>query len=269
MNLLPTSLIIASRNRPKLLNDAIDSILNGNELPKEIVIVDQSDTLHPSLAEIKNARGCEICYQWSRSVGISLARNIAFRMARYDYLVLTDDDVTVTPNWLSELIQALERAGPKCVISGRVLISETSDNDFAPSLITDEHPAVYQGRIWKDALWTNNMAMHRSTVGEIGFFDERLGPGSAFPSAEDNDYGFRLLEAGYRIQYWPSAFLYHRSWRSKKEYLPLRWKYGLGRGGFYAKHFTLRDLYNVRRMLGDVLSHFRALPYDFRRDRLS
>ena len=97
---------------------------------------------------------------------------------------------------------------------------------FAPSTKVDTAPAVYHGRLHEDVLYTGNMAMDRSAARAVGVFDERLGPGTSFPSAEDNDFGFRLLEAGYRIVYVPEALLYHRAWRSERDYVRLRWSYG-------------------------------------------
>lgn len=258
-SLPPTSLIIASRNRPQLLNDAVESILNGNELPWEIVIIDQSDIPNPFLAAMKTAHECEIRYQWNKSVGLSLARNHAIELARYEYLAVTDDDVLVAPDWLSKLIRALKDEGSNCVVSGRVLGVETSGGGFAPSLNTEEESTVYQGRIWKDALWAGNMAMHRSVVAAIGFFDERLGAGSSFPGAEDNDYCFRLLEAGFTIKYVPEAIVYHRAWRTANDYIPLRWKYGYGQGAFFAKHSSLRDRYMLHRMRMAIIRHANRL----------
>jgi len=264
----PISLIIASRNRPQLLRDAVESILNGNEVPREIVIIDQGDRSNSFLAAMKTVHECEIRYQWSTSVGLSFARNHAIRLARYEYLAVTDDDVLADPNWLSRLIQALVDEGPNCVVSGRVLVAESSGGGFAPSLNTEEESADYQGRIWKDALWTGNMAMHRSVVSSIGFFDERLGPGSSFPGAEDNDYGFRLLEAGFRIKYVPEAIIYHRAWRTANDYIPLRWNYGYGQGAFFAKHSGLRDGYMLQRMRSAIMRHGSRLVRDgLRRSR--
>jgi GT2 family glycosyltransferase len=70
--------------------------------------------------------------------------------------------------------------------------------------------------VGKDVLWGNNIAIQRSAIVKVGAFDERFGAGSNFPSSEDNDLGFRLLEAGYRIIYMPKATLYHRAWRINK-----------------------------------------------------
>jgi Glycosyl transferase family 2 len=40
---LPASLIIPTRNRPGMIVEAIRSVLDGDALPSEIVVVDQSD----------------------------------------------------------------------------------------------------------------------------------------------------------------------------------------------------------------------------------
>jgi GT2 family glycosyltransferase len=217
---------------------------------------------------MKTAHECEIHYQWSRSVGLSLGRNLAIRLARYEYLAVTDDDVLVAPNWLSKLILALAEEGSKCVVTGRVLAVETSGGGFAPSLNTEEESRVYQGRIWKDALWAGNMAMHRSVIGSIGLFDERLGAGSPFPGAEDNDYGFRLLESGFHIKYVPEAIVYHRAWRTADDYVPLRWNYGYGQGAFFAKHSSLRDGYMLQRIRTAIMRHGSRLVWDgLRRSR--
>jgi hypothetical protein len=61
-----------------------------------------------------------------------------------------------------------------------------------------------------------------------------------------------LLEAGYRIAYVPEAVLYHRAWRSERDYLRMRWIYGRGKGGFYGKYLSLRDSYILRRMAWDI-----------------
>jgi GT2 family glycosyltransferase len=115
-------------------------------------------------------------------------------------------------------------------------------------------------------LYPLNMALYRSALAEVGGFDERLGPGTPFPASEDGDLGFRLLEAGYAIHYAPQAALVHRAWRTQRDYLPLRWGYGLGRGAFYAKHLSWRDRQMRRRAWRD-LARLRHWPGLLLRDR--
>jgi GT2 family glycosyltransferase len=264
-----SSLIICSRNRPSLLNETIDSILNGLEVPDEIIIIDQSDTPDEKLAVLTTERPCKIRYQWTKPPGLSHARNLGIKTAQNDWLVFTDDDVLVTADWFGVLLRALDAGDQRTVVTGRVLaVHEHHNGGFAPSIKEDENPAVYQGRVGQDVLYSNNMAFRKSVVAEIGDFDERLGPGTRFPSAEDNDLGFRLLEAGYRIVYVPQAVLYHRAWRTGRGFLALRRSYGIGRGAFYAKHMQWHDRYMLKRMVQDVRNHLIRFVSRLRGDRL-
>ena len=264
-----SSLIICSRNRSSLLSETIGSILNGLEVPDEIIVVDQSDTPDEGLVVLTTERRCKIRYQWIKPLGLSHARNTGIKAAKNDWLVFTDDDVLVTPDWFGMLLRALVAESRRAVVTGRVLAKHERHNQgFAPSTKEDENPAIYEGRVGQDVLYSNNMAFRKSAVAEIGDFDERLGPGTRFPSAEDNDLGFRLLEAGYRIVYVPQAVLYHRAWRTDHDFLALRWSYGIGRGGFYAKHMHWHDRYMLKRMVQDIRNHLIQFVSRLRRDRL-
>ena len=261
---IPISVIICTRGRPELLSDSVESILSGERLPTEIVVVDQSDERHPSLEQRQMPAGCVLRYFHVKSRGLSRARNQAFRIAQHDILVWTDDDVRVTPTWLTVLVSKLLDGGPKTVVTGRVLPDEIETHGgFVPTLKTSEVPAVYQGRLTIDPLVTFNMAMHRQAFADIGGFDEQIGPGTRFPAAEDNDLAFRLLEAGYRILYVPEAILYHRAWRGAGEYVRLRWGYGRGQGAFFAKHLSLRDPHILKRLVRRVGGVIKRSPRRF------
>jgi GT2 family glycosyltransferase len=248
------SLVIPSLNRGRLLRETLESVLAGSDVPAEIIVIDQSETPNTALAGLSSPR-CEIRYVHSVAVGTSRARNEGVRLARHPLVGFIDDDVRVASAWFAAIVRAAVNAGPRTVITGRVLPERPASADgFVPSTITDEAPAEYTGRIGVDILYSNNMMLHRSAFEEVGLFDPRLGGGAPFPTAEDNDLAFRMLEAGYRIVYAPEAMVEHRAWRSGRDYLPLRWSYGRGQGAFYAKHFDLRDRYMLRRA-GHDLSH--------------
>jgi GT2 family glycosyltransferase len=256
-----SSLIICSRNRPQFLADLVESILQGHELPTEIVIIDDGDLPHPTLTTLRSHRTCQIRYHWTHSAGLSRANNDGIAAARHDLLVFSQDDVLATPTWFGTIVRALIEAGQKSVVTGRVLPGETEASGvFAPSTISDEATKMYEGRIGKDVLFMQNMAMYRSAFEEVGPFDERLGPGTPFPGAEDNDFALRLLETGYRIWYVPQAVVYHRAWRTGRDYLPLYWNYGRAQGAYYAKHWNFRDRYMLWRMSKDIGYYALRIP---------
>jgi GT2 family glycosyltransferase len=253
---LPASVIVPTRNRHTFVQDLVASIGRGTDVPAEIVVIDQSDPPDEALPSF-DANGCAVVHRRVEAVGASAARNEGIRVATHDVLVFVDDDVIATEGWLRSLVTALQHEGERTVVSGLVAAgSPEADGAFAPSLKSDAQGAVYQGRGAANVLWSGNMALFRSTVDEIGFFDERLGPGKRrFPGGgEDNDYCFRLLEAGYRIVYEPGAVVYHRAWRPPSEYVATQWRYGRGQGGFYAKHMRLRDSYILGQFTRHVLS---------------
>lgn len=254
------SLLICSRDRPQLLWATIQSILNGEAVPTEMVVIDQSEKPNANLTNLQPERQCEFRYVWSEQKGVSLGRNLAISMATHPILVFTDDDMLVTPTWFGSMIRALLAIGSDGVVTGRVLSSEEG-RGFAPSIREDHQSVVYQGRLNRDVLSTGNMAIYRAAFDHVGRFDPRLGPGTSYPAAEDNDFAFRLLEGGYSIVYDPSSTVYHRAWRSQHQSLRLSWDYGCGQGAFYAKYFSLGDPHTIRRMAQNVGGHLLRVPY--------
>jgi GT2 family glycosyltransferase len=247
----PSSLVICSRNRPQMLSDTVDSVLAGYHAPAELVIIDQSDKPNETLRARSDPRAL-IHYVPSSERGLGPARNAGLAAAAHPIVAYIDDDMWVAPDWYTRLIGALVEAGPNAVVTGRVLPAPEHHADgFAPSISTEEIAAVYRGKLLKDPLAAGNMALYRTVTVQIGGFDPRLGAGTRFPSSEDNDFGYRLLAAGYAIHYVPAAQVYHRAWRTSRDIAPLMWRYGRGQGAFYAKH-TLwqRVLHDARHYLG-------------------
>jgi GT2 family glycosyltransferase len=258
--ILPVSLIVASRNRAAMLQDSVASILAGTALPAELIIVDQSDVPDQRLVATAAPEGIRLRYLFTAERGLSRANNRGAREAVHETLVFTHDDVAVDPEWLARLTGALMEGGEGTVVTGRILASQEGEGGYAPTLRTGTEPATYRGRIGYDVLKPLNMALHRRDLEAAGWFDERLGPGTPFPGAEDADLGFRLLETGCEIRYVPEALVYHRAWRAEKEYLPLRWTYGVAQGAFLAKHLQRHDLHMARRFVMDALRRARRFP---------
>jgi GT2 family glycosyltransferase len=257
------SVIVCTRDRPALVHDTVESILRGDTTPTEIVVVDQSRYADPRLAE----RGEPVRYVWSQTRGLCRARNIGLERASGDVIAFSDDDVLVDRGWLRALLDAIGVEQDRMVAAGQVIpAAPERPGGFASSYYVDDQPEVYSGRIPRDPLGGGNMAAHRSAFAAVGGFDERLGAGARYPAADDNDFGLRLLEAGFRIAYVPQAIVRHRAWRSRWNYPVVRWRYGRGKGGFYGKHLMLSDHHIQRRLRRDVGHRLRRLPRNVVRD---
>ena len=206
-------------------------------------------------------RGCSVRYLHSSTRGLSRARNIGLRSASHQVVVLLDDDVFVEPDWLARLLDGVASAGPVVVATGRVLAAPPEGGGGVPpaSLVSLAEPAIFRGRQWRDVMPGANVAVHRDVVLALGGYDERLGAGTRFGGAEDNDMGFRLLEAGFEIRHVPEAVVLHRAWRSRGNRLRLRWHYGRGKGAFYAKHLSLDDRFILQRLTRELRQRTRRI----------
>ena len=263
---LPVSVVICSRERPRLLEDTVRSVLDGERVPAEIVIVDQSAAAHAELAAMGVVRGCEVRYLHSGTVGLSRARNVGLRAARSDVAVLIDDDMYVERDWLAQLV-AGRPEGERTVATGRVLPAPAEGEGGvvpAAALVERDEPAVFTGLQALDVVPGANVALPRELVLELGGYDERLGAGTRFAAADDNDMGHRLLAAGCEVHHVPSAVVLHRAWRGRDERVRLRWDYGRGKGAFFAKHSAMGDEHVRRRARAEVARRLRragsALP---------
>ncbi len=156
--------------------------------------------------------------------GLSRARNAGIAAARGQIIAFTDDDVTVTPNWL-EYIKAGFADPLVAVVTGLVLplrldtpaaaAFELNYGGLARSFLRvryDRH-LLASGFGEAPPVWRlgagANMALRRSALERTGLFDERLGAGAAGCS-EDSEMLYRLLLAGGVCHYDPAAVVYHR-----------------------------------------------------------
>ena len=163
--------------------------------------------------------------------------NTGIRKSEGDVLAFVDDDVIVAPTWLQNLTGALH-GGEWAGAGGRIL--PESGVSIPPWVPRDERYGLAPLAMFDlgpdaDALseppFGTNMAFRREMFQKHGYFRTDLGPrpGSAIRS-EDTEFGGRLLAAGERLRYEPSAVVYHAlpNERLRKEYF-LEWWAGKGR----------------------------------------
>jgi len=257
---LPATVLIATRGRPDMLRDTIESILEGRRVPRELIVVDQSPAPQAEIAELRTRRGCEIRYVHSATTGLSSARNVGLRHASQEAVVILDDDMLVEDDSLELLLTRRESRDGRIVTTGRLLAAPPERPGLRQppgALVTRTEPEVFRGRQPRQVVPGPNVALPRAVMLEIGGYDERLGAGTRFPGAEDHDLSLRLLDAGCEVRHVPEAVVLHRSWRDRRDVVRLRWGYARGVGGFYAKHASLRDRHTLERAGREVSSRVR------------
>jgi GT2 family glycosyltransferase len=244
----PVTVLIPTIGRVKLLDRCLQSIAACDPPPGEIVVVDQSgDSAVSDLVSRFHEFGARVVRSDRRSVAVG--RNVGLRLARYDVVLVTDDDCGVAPSWV-ETGWAHMRAKPQAIVTGRVV--PEGDPRAVPSTKDDPEPRDYTGEIHCGVLFPNNMALDRSAVLKFGGFDERV------HGAEDNDLCYRWLRAGHTLCYEPDMVVWHDDWRSHAELERLWVAYARAQGGFYAKQIRHGDWAVMRHLTAELWKGLRS-----------
>lgn len=231
-----------------LLQGCLESIRAGTVWPHQLLIVDQSSTLHVHgwIATVR-ASGLDVVHIRSPGRGIANATNRGLERVTTPFVATTHDDCRVQADWL-EKIGARLRAVEDAIVTGRV---EPEGGGIVLTTITRREPAVYRKpMIDRDVLFPPNMGFPISTLQRIGYFDEHP---SLRLAGEDNDWGYRALTTGVAIVYDPRVVVRHVAWQHPARLVSLYRRYARGQGSFYGKHLRRGDLFIARRALRDLV----------------
>jgi GT2 family glycosyltransferase len=238
---------VASFERPEGVMRCVNSILAGNVLPSQLVIVDQSrdDRIGRILAATRSGL-VSLAYIHQSPRGLSASRNAALRQATSPVVAFTDDDCVPADNWIAVAEGLLTLAEPIAALCGRVLpLGEDLPGTFAVSLRENTDRREFSGRAvpW-DVGTGGNFIAKRDWLIRVGGFDERLGAGTPGKAAEDAELIYRLLRAGATLRYEPDAIVHHAR-QSRAQRISSRANYGFGIGSFCGLRLGRGDLYMV------------------------
>jgi len=121
---MKVSVNIVTRNRPKLLNRAIESVLYQSFNDYEIVVVDNSgvDTVSKHVEQFNNPKIKVIpCPTASR--GLVKARNVGLEASKGEYIaILDDDDIFVNKNKLAYQVEFLDLCKDYTLVGTNILV---------------------------------------------------------------------------------------------------------------------------------------------------
>jgi glycosyltransferase involved in cell wall biosynthesis len=271
------SVVICTRNRGARVVQTLHSVF-ANQYPSfEVIVVDQSanqETEYAVAAFRKDPRFREIR---STTVGTGKSRNIGLRAARGELVAYTDDDCTVPEDWIAQLTRFLS-AYPKIavgfcsVLPGPHLskLGTIPNHKYARDRVI-RRLSEYYSSIGMGA----GMVVRRTMALSLGGFDEQLGPGSKFPSAEDHDIAIRALVHGFCIGEMARTWVVHDGFRTHAQFRDLTRRDWVAIGAAYGKYLRCLQIaivlpigYNslVRGIIEPLvrLAHLQK-PHGFRR----
>jgi GT2 family glycosyltransferase len=181
--------------------------------------------------------------------GLSYARNKGFTTSRGEIVVATDDDVLAPPDWLERLVAPFARSDVM-VVTGNTF---PADLETAAQQRFERYGGLGRGFVPREAdiawfksfrrravpTWdlgaTANAAFRASAFAEpeIGLMDEVLGAGTPTGCSEDTDFFYKVLRAGYTIQYEPSACVWHKHRRDERALRSQLYNYSKGHVAYH------------------------------------
>ncbi|MBI4498305.1 MAG: glycosyltransferase [Chloroflexi bacterium] len=183
----------------------------------EIIVVDDGST--DGTGEQAAALGATVLRQPNR--GPAAARNLGAQHATGEVLVFTDADCAPTPDWLDRLLAPFTDP----TVAGAKGTYRTRQGGLVARLVQTEYEEKY-ARMARfstiDFIDTYSAAYRREVFLSNGGFD----PAFPVPSAEDQEFSFRLAERGYRMVFAPRAVVYHRHVDSWAAYARRKARYG-------------------------------------------
>ena len=111
-------------NRPALLVQCIEAIVEGDLADFEVLAVDQSrDESTRRAIEARFGADPRIRYLHSDIVGSSHARNVGIAESRGPIVAFVDDDAIPVPSWLSAYVEAFQDIRPAPgLVGGRITL---------------------------------------------------------------------------------------------------------------------------------------------------
>ncbi len=215
------SIIIVTYNQLDYTKKCIESIKEHTNSPYELIVVDNgsgSDTIE-YLKTIQSENNTRIIFN-NENTGFPKAVNIGIKHALGDFILLLNNDTVVTKNWLSYLIEKINKdekigiAGPVSnEVSGvqKIVVNYKGIDDM--HLFAAERNKNFRNKYFEFPRTAFLCTLIKKEVIEtIGGLDERFSPGNF----EDDDFCLRAQLAGYKTVIAEDVFIHHYGSKSFK-----------------------------------------------------
>jgi GT2 family glycosyltransferase len=223
------SVVVACYNGERTLKACLESLARLNYPDYEVILVDDgsTDATKQTAAAFPNVR----YFRHEKNLGLSVARNTGIAAATGEIVAFTDADCRADEDWLYYLVGDLMDGGFTGVGGPNLLPPDdsavasavmASPGGPAHVMLTDRQAEHIPGC---------NMAFYKWSLEAIGGFDP------VFTKAGDDvDICWRMQQAGGKIGFSPSAFVWHYRRSTVGAYLKQQEGYGEAEALLVRKH---------------------------------
>lgn len=208
-----TSIIIITYNNLEYNKACIESIRSFTEKGTyEIIVVDNNST-DGTVEWLKSQTDLKVIYN-DYNAGFPKACNQGIEAAcKENDILLLHNDTIVTKNWLENLRECLysdDSVGAVSPVTNMCSYNQAIATNFSSFDEMFEFARQYNTNGQKEyeqriKLIDFCILIKREAVDKVGLLDERFTPGYY----EDDDYSYRIIEAGFKLLLCKSTFIFH------------------------------------------------------------
>jgi len=229
------SVVVASYNGARTLKLCLESLQRLNYPDYEIILVDDgsTDETQKIVEEIQRRAPCPaiVNIRHEKNFGLSVARNTGIVAATGEIIAFTDADCRADEDWLYYLVGSLAGSG-FVGVGGPNLLPPEDSRVAAAVMVSPGGPAhVMLTDREAEHIPGCNMAFYKHALEGIGGFDPIF-----TKAGDDVDVCWRLQQAGCRIGFSPSAFVWHYRRSTVTAYLKQQEGYGEAEALLVRKH---------------------------------
>jgi glycosyltransferase involved in cell wall biosynthesis len=195
----------------------------------EVVVVDNDstdDTRARVAAWAGRVPGLRIVEARQRR-GVAHARNVGFREAHGDVVLICDGDDEVTPNWLRSMVDALRHHDLVTGALDRRALNRPEQYEWGGDVDPDDAEVGYGFLRYASG---GNLGIRRDVARILAGFDESMRGG------EDIDFSWRGHYAGYRVHFVRDGVIRYRLRPGLRALLVARFRIGRVEPLIYRRH---------------------------------
>lgn len=244
------SVIIPTVGRPEMLRRCLESLAKQTVPVSEVLVVHCGDDTETRALAEDSVWKFDVRYFHHPERNCARQRNFAIARAKFDNLLLIDDDIEVDPQWVEELFQPIWSDAKVGATMGRLINQPLARptffwrvyrvllhgrvEGFAPgkligAALPNGFPATLTNPMPSEWIGGGVSAIRREAFESVGGFASFFTGSSP---GEDLDLGYRLSRS-WQVLYVPAATCVHHQSPSGREsldqhqYLSIRARYGI------------------------------------------
>ena len=228
------SIIVPVFNRPDEVDELLESLSNQTHKDFEVIIVEDGSIKTCKDVCDKYADILVLYYYAKENSGPGQSRNYGAERANGDYLLILDSDVVLPEGYLQAVEDALRQnpveafGGPDAAHPSFTPVQKAISYSMTSFFTTG---GIRGGKAKLDKFYPRsfNMGIRRDVYLQLGGFSKmRFG--------EDIDFSYRIVEAGYRPQLFPEAWVWHKRRTDFRKFFRQVYNSGIARINLEKRH---------------------------------